>query len=75
MSESESESESESVFPQREEILIRRLCFGGVASHRVGSADLEMRDCSDGFVEHNPTMVEDFLKLGGSFVVLMRGKE
>ena len=31
------------VFPQREEVLIRRLGFGGVALHRVGSADFEMR--------------------------------
>ncbi len=34
-------------FPQREEILIRRLGFGGVALHGVGPADLEMRECSD----------------------------
>jgi hypothetical protein len=49
------------VFPKREEILIGRLALGGVASHDIGSADLEMRERSNGFVEHNTAMVEDFL--------------
>ena len=31
----------------------------------MGSAKLEMRECSDGFVEHNSAMVEYFLKLSG----------
>ena len=62
------------VFPEREEILIGRLGFGGVALHGIGSADLEMRECTDGFVEHNSAMVEDFLELGGGFAALMRGQ-
>src|SRR5713226_5109592 len=61
------------VFPEREEILICRLGFGGVALHGIGSTDLEMRECSNGFVEHNTAMVEDFLELGGGFAALMRG--
>ena len=49
------------VFPQREEILIGSLGIGGVTPHGIGSADLEMRECSDGSVGHNSAMVEDFL--------------
>ena len=62
------------VFPEREEILIGSLGFSGVALHGIGSADLEMRECPDGFVEHNSAMVEDFLELGSGFVALMRGQ-
>src|ERR1022692_444280 len=36
------------VFPEREEILICRLGFGGVALQGVGATELEMRECSDG---------------------------
>ena len=32
-----------------------------------------MSECADGFVEHNPAMVENFLELGSGFVALMRG--
>src|SRR5260370_39781249 len=59
------------VFPEREEILIGRLGLGGVALHGVGSTDLEMRECSDGQVQHNLTMVEDFLELGCGLAALM----
>jgi hypothetical protein len=53
-----------SVFPEREEILICHLGFGSFSLHGgVSSADLEMRQCADGSVEYNSTMVEDFLKL------------
>src|SRR5271170_3270946 len=62
------------VFPEREEILIGGLGLGGVALHGVGASDLETRQCTDGFVEHNPAMVEDFLELGGGFFALMRGQ-
>jgi hypothetical protein len=31
-----------------------------------------MRECSDGFVGHNSTMVEDLLKLSGRFGPAMR---
>ena len=30
-----------------EEIMIRRLGFGGVALNGIGSTDLEMRECAD----------------------------
>ena len=36
-----------SILPEREEILIRSLCFDGIALQGVGSADLEMRECAD----------------------------
>ena len=36
------------VFPERKEILIGRLGFGGVALHGKGTGELEMRECSDG---------------------------
>ncbi len=62
------------VFPECEEILIGSLGFDGVALHSIGSADLEMRECSDGSVEHNSAMVEDFLKLSGGFSALIGGK-
>ena len=45
--------------------------LGGVALHRVGSADLEMRECSDRFVEHNSAMVKNFLELSDGFAALM----
>ena len=61
------------VFPQCEEIQIGRLGLGGVALHGVGSADLEMRECTNGFVEYNSAMGEDFLELGGGFFALMGG--
>ena len=51
------------IFPKREELLIRGTGFGVVALHRVGSADLEMRECSEGRVQYDATMANDFLKL------------
>ena len=62
------------VFPEREEILICGSGFGGVALQHVGAGEAEMRECADGFVQHNPAMVEDFLELGGGFAALMRGQ-
>src|SRR5580704_8736454 len=61
-----------SVLPQPEEMLIGRLGLSGVALHGIGSADLEMRECSDGFDDYNPAMVEDFLEFSGGFAALMR---
>ena len=40
----------------------------------IDSADLEMRECADGFVSYNSTVVEDFLELGGCFFALMCGQ-
>ena len=47
------------IFPEREEIVIRGAGFGGVALHGMGSADLKVRQGANGFVEHNPRMVEN----------------
>jgi len=52
------------LFPEREEIFVGGFGFGAFACHHVGSAQLQVRQCADGFVLHNPAMVEDFLKLG-----------
>jgi hypothetical protein len=62
------------VFPEREEILISRLGLRAVALHGIGSADLKMGECSDGFVDYNSAMVENFLELGDDFAALVRGK-
>jgi hypothetical protein len=61
------------VSPKREEILIGRLGFGGVALHGVGAPEAEMSKCSDGSIENNPTMVENFLKFGDGFTPFMGG--
>src|SRR5258708_6342785 len=42
--------------------------------HGVGTTQLKMRQCSNGFVEHYAAMVEDFLKLCCRFAALMCGK-
>src|SRR5258708_6406171 len=62
------------VFPEREEILIGRLGFVGVALHGIGPADLEMRECTDWFVHDNSAMVEDFLELCCCFATLICSK-
>src|SRR5260370_42496001 len=59
------------VFPQRQKILIGRLGLGGVALQGISAGNAEIRECSDGFVEHNPAMAEDFLELGGGFAALI----
>ena len=46
------------ILPKREEILIRGAGFCGVALHGVGSTDLQMRECTDGRVQYDATMVE-----------------
>jgi hypothetical protein len=58
--------------PERQEILIGLLGFGGVASHGIGFADLEMGECTDGFVLNNSAMVENFLELDGGFLAAVR---
>src|SRR5437879_13829392 len=60
--------------PQLEESLIGRFGLHGVALHGVGSADLEVRKCADGFVEHNPAVVKNFLKLCCGFAALTCNK-
>src|SRR5438034_59848 len=62
------------VLPQREEFLIGSTGFGGVALHSIGSAELEMRQCADRFVENDSAMVENFLELNSGLVALMPGQ-
>src|SRR2546428_13218223 len=62
------------VFPEGEEIWVCSAGFGGLARHGVGSAELEMRQRTDEFVEDNPPMIEDFLELGCCLAALMRSK-
>ena len=59
------------IFPEGEEVLLGRLSLCGVALHDIGSADLETRERAGGRVQHNPTMVEDFLKLDYGFGPLL----
>jgi len=59
------------VFPEGEEVFVGGLRLGRVTCHRVRTTDLKMSNCSDGFIGHRATMVEDFLKLCGSFVSLV----
>src|SRR5207249_10728213 len=53
------------VFPEREEILVRALRFGGVACHRVGTSELKTRQCSGHKVHDDTAMIEQLLELGG----------
>jgi hypothetical protein len=56
---------------QGEEIQICRFRLGGVASHSVGTADFEMRQCSRHKVPNNWFVVEqllEFSRCGGSIV-------
>src|SRR5260370_18405962 len=55
------------VFPEGEEILVGSAARVGVALHRVGAPQLEMRQHSDGVIQSNPAMIEDFLKLRCGF--------
>src|SRR5215831_9808189 len=62
------------VLPQCEEMLIGRFCLGAVALHGVGATELQMRECSDGVVEHISAMVENFLELRGGFAASVYGQ-
>ena len=55
------------IFPESKEILIRGAALGSVALHRIGASQLKVGQRTNGFVEHNSAMVEDFLKLGCCF--------
>jgi hypothetical protein len=61
------------VFPEREEILICRLGFGGVTLQGISACETEMGECSGEMVADNSAMVKDFLELDGSFAVLTCG--
>ena len=60
------------VFPQGEKVLVGSFRLGSVALQGVGATKAKMCQRTDGFVHHDSTMVEDFLKLGSSFTALMR---
>src|SRR4029077_831607 len=60
------------VFPEGEKILIGGVGFYGVALDGIGSADLEMCECADGFIGHDPAMSENFLELRSGFGCVMR---
>ena len=52
------------VFPERDEVLICQLCFGGIAGESVGTGEAEM--CK-GLIQRdwvNSAMIQDFLELG-----------
>ena len=59
------------VFPKREEILIGGAGFRGVALQHVRAGKAEMRERADGFGQHSPTMVEDFLEFDDGFGATM----
>src|SRR5208283_2492843 len=62
------------VFPEGEEILIGCARLGDVTLQGVCASKVEMAQCTDGPVLHNPAMVEDLLELGYCFAALMRGQ-
>jgi len=53
------------IFPEGEEVLVRGSRLSGVTRHHVGSAELEMSQCSGHKVEHDSPVIRYFLKLGG----------
>jgi len=59
------------VFPEREKILVCRAALRNVALECIGTTQLEVRQRTDRFVEHEPAMVEDFLKLCSGFAAPM----
>jgi hypothetical protein len=50
------------VLPKREEILIGRLGFGGVALHGVGSGDLETRQRRCWLIQGNARMIDQLFE-------------
>ena len=52
------------VFPEGEEILIGSFRFGGIACHRVGSAELETRQCCRHEITDHTPVVKQLLELG-----------
>jgi hypothetical protein len=62
------------VFPEREEILIRGLCFVGVALQHLRACETKMSEGADGLVHDDAGMGEDFLEFDGGLAALMRGQ-
>src|SRR5437868_446461 len=59
------------VFPEREKILICSASLGGLTLQDISAGKAEVRERSDGLVQHNSAVVENFLKLRRSFAALM----
>src|SRR5215470_1661943 len=59
------------VFPKREKILIRCAGLSGLALQRVRAAQRKTRKRSDGLIENDSSMVEDFLEFRRGFTSLM----
>src|ERR1700751_1553176 len=60
------------VFPERAEILVGCLGFGGVAPHGIGTCETKMRQCSEGTIQDDAWMVKKFLKLTRGLRTLMQ---
>jgi len=63
-----------SIFPEVKEDSVLTLRLGGIPLQHVCPAQLPVCQCPDGLVPHDPTMLEDFLKLGGCLAPLMQQK-
>ena len=59
------------VFPEGEEVLMRGFCRGGVALRSMGAGELEMRESTERCVPYERPIIEDFLKLCGSFAAVV----
>src|SRR5215831_5657338 len=55
------------VFPEREEILVSRLRFGGVTLQGVGAAEFEVSKRAFGIVQHFTAMIEKLLEFRSRF--------
>jgi hypothetical protein len=56
------------VFPEDEKILVCTLRLGGVAGQRVGASELEMGQCSSHKVQHDASVIQQVLELGGGSI-------
>jgi hypothetical protein len=61
------------VFPSGEEILVGAISFGGVTLQGVRASDAEMSQGANRSVSDNTSVIQDFLKFGGSGASLTRG--
>ena len=59
------------VFPKSKEFGISGFCLGGIALQSIGSREAQAGERSDWVVEDDSSVLEDLLKLGGSFRTLM----
>jgi hypothetical protein len=60
------------IFPQRGEILIGRLGFGGVALHCVCACETETGQREKWVIRHKAAMVEEFLELHDGFAAFLK---